>query len=41
MFRDHVSLMHGWVPVTAQILAAVLLMAGPSAAPGPRPSGVR
>ena len=26
VFRDHVSLMHGWVPVTAQILAAILLV---------------
>lgn len=26
LFRDHVSLMHGWVPITAQI-AAVLLLA--------------
>ncbi|MGI9124055.1 MAG: alpha/beta hydrolase-fold protein [Mycobacterium sp.] len=26
LFRDHVSLMHGWVPLTAQILAAVLLV---------------
>jgi dienelactone hydrolase len=25
MFRDHVSLMHGWVPVTLQVLAAVAL----------------
>lgn len=25
-FRDHVSLMHGWVPVTLQILAAIALV---------------
>ena len=26
LFRDHVSLMHGWVPLAAQILAGVLLV---------------
>ena len=26
LFRDHVSLMHGWVPLTVQILAGVLLV---------------
>ena len=26
LFRDHVSLMHGWVPVAAQILAGVFLV---------------
>lgn len=26
LFRDHVSLMHGWVPTVAQILAAALLV---------------
>ncbi len=26
LFRDHVSLMHGWLPLTAQLLAAVLLV---------------
>ena len=26
LFRDHVSLMHGWVPVAAQILAGLLLV---------------
>ena len=25
-FRDHVSLMHGWIPVTAQVLAAVTVI---------------
>lgn len=27
LFDDHVSLMHGWLPLTVQILAAVLLVA--------------
>lgn len=27
IFRDHISLMHGWLPLTAQILAGVLLVA--------------
>lgn len=26
LFRDHVSLMHGWLPVAAQVLAALLLV---------------
>jgi S-formylglutathione hydrolase FrmB len=26
LFRDHISLMHGWLPLTAQLLAAVLLL---------------
>ena len=26
LFRDHVSLMHGWLPVTAQLLAGLLLV---------------
>lgn len=26
LFRDHISLMHGWLPLTAQILAGVLLV---------------
>ena len=26
LFRDHISLMHGWVPVAAQILAGLLLL---------------
>ncbi len=28
VFRDHISLMHGWVPLTVQVLAAVLLALG-------------
>lgn len=26
LFRDHVSLMHGWLPIAAQVIAAVLLV---------------
>ena len=26
LFRDHVSLMHGWLPIAAQALAAALLI---------------
>ena len=26
LFRDHISLMHGWLPLTAQIAAGVLLV---------------
>ena len=40
LFRDHISLMHGWVPIAAQVLAVAAAGAGHRAAQPPLAAGV-